>query len=102
MTSAEPNPEASRPRNRAQDVPRRRRWRSLEQKPRFLREARWAGQGATHASHGYPWMDTPGLRGAGTAQRNARIQRFNYRIKLIPRGPGGGGRRGRGSGAVIA
>src|SRR5215469_2694737 len=26
------------------DVPRRRRWRSLGQKPRFLPEARWAGQ----------------------------------------------------------
>ena len=29
---------------RDKDVPRRRRWRSLEQKPRFLLEARWAGQ----------------------------------------------------------
>src|SRR5579884_4002498 len=28
------------------DVPRRRRWRSLEQKPRFLLQARWAGQDA--------------------------------------------------------
>jgi hypothetical protein len=28
-------------------------------------------QGATHASHGWPGMDTPGLREAGTAQRNA-------------------------------
>src|SRR5260221_3522094 len=27
--------------------------------------------GATHASHGWPWMATQGLRGAGTAQRNA-------------------------------
>jgi cytochrome c peroxidase len=27
-------------------------------------------QGATHASHGWPWMDTLGLREAGTAQRN--------------------------------
>ena len=42
----------------------------------FLPEARWAGQGATHASHGWPWMDTPGLRGAETGQRNVRIQRL--------------------------
>jgi cytochrome c peroxidase len=28
-------------------------------------------QGATPASHGWPWMDTLGLREAGTAQRNA-------------------------------
>lgn len=28
------------------DVPRRRRWRSFAQKPRFLLEARWAGQEA--------------------------------------------------------
>jgi adenylate cyclase len=28
-------------------------------------------QGAPHAAHGWPWMDTPGLREAGTAQRNA-------------------------------
>jgi hypothetical protein len=28
-------------------------------------------EGATHASHGWPWMATQGLRGAGTAQRNA-------------------------------
>jgi len=42
----------------------------------FCPRRRWAGQGATHASHGWPWMDTPGLRAAGTAQRNARIQRF--------------------------
>src|SRR6266403_1647465 len=28
-------------------------------------------EGATHASHGRPWMVAPGLRGAGTAQRNA-------------------------------
>src|SRR6266404_6030147 len=27
--------------------------------------------GATHASHGWPWKATQGLRGAGTAQRNA-------------------------------
>src|SRR5258708_26929315 len=27
-------------------------------------------EGATHASHGRPWMVAPGLRGAGTAQRN--------------------------------
>src|SRR6266404_2349452 len=26
--------------------------------------------GATHALRGWPWMDTQGLRGAGTAQRN--------------------------------
>jgi hypothetical protein len=26
--------------------------------------------GATHASRGWPWMATPGLRAAGTAQRN--------------------------------
>ena len=25
---------------------------------------------ATHASRGWPWMATPGLRGAGTAQPN--------------------------------
>src|SRR6185437_8960229 len=30
--------------SRHMDVPRRRRWRSLGQKPRFLPEARWAGQ----------------------------------------------------------
>src|SRR5712671_1817277 len=29
--------------------------------------------GATHASHGWPWMATQGLRGAGTAQRNAAV-----------------------------
>jgi adenylate cyclase len=28
-------------------------------------------QSAPHAAHGWPWMDTPGLREAGTAQRNA-------------------------------
>jgi hypothetical protein len=27
--------------------------------------------GATHASRGWPWMVTQGLRAAGTAQRNA-------------------------------
>ena len=27
-------------------------------------------QGATHASREWPWMATPGLRAAGTAQRN--------------------------------
>jgi hypothetical protein len=27
-------------------------------------------QGATHASRGWPWMATLGLRAAGTAQRN--------------------------------
>ena len=32
-------------RTQAQDVPRRRRWRSLGQKLRFLHEARWAGHG---------------------------------------------------------
>ena len=31
---------------RDRDVPRRRRWRSREQKPRFLIAARWAGQDA--------------------------------------------------------
>src|SRR6185437_9197751 len=36
---------------------------------------RWVGRGATHASHGWPGTDTPGLRGAGIAQRNARIRR---------------------------
>src|SRR6266478_3853865 len=30
-----------------------------------------ANAGATHASHGWPWKATQGLRGAGTAQRNA-------------------------------
>src|SRR2546430_218747 len=29
-----------------------------------------ASSGATHASRGWPWMVTLGLRGAGTAQRN--------------------------------
>jgi len=29
-----------------------------------------ASKGATHASHGWPWMATQGLRVAGTAQRN--------------------------------
>jgi alpha-N-arabinofuranosidase len=29
-------------------------------------------EGAPHAAHGWPWMDTLGLRGAGTAQRNAQ------------------------------
>ena len=29
-----------------------------------------AAGGATHASHGRPWMDAPGFRGAWTAQRN--------------------------------
>src|ERR1700722_3571751 len=33
--------------------------------------------GATHASHGWPWMATQGLRVAGIAQRNApRPRRF--------------------------
>ena len=32
-------------------------------------------RGATHASHGWPWMDTPGLREAGIAQRNAPDRR---------------------------
>src|SRR4030088_2973050 len=36
-----------------------------------LRGAGTAQRNATHASYGWPWMDTPGLRGAGTAQRNA-------------------------------
>ena len=30
-----------------------------------------AREGGMHASHGCPWMDTPGLREAWTAQRNA-------------------------------
>jgi hypothetical protein len=29
------------------------------------------GLGASHATHGWPRTDTPGLREAGTAQRNA-------------------------------
>ncbi len=32
--------------SRHMDVPRRRRWRSIRQKPRFLPDARWAGQDA--------------------------------------------------------
>jgi len=41
-----PNHEAARPRHRHKDVPRRHRWRSRGQKPRFLTAARWAGQDA--------------------------------------------------------
>jgi hypothetical protein len=67
-------------------VPRRRRWRSLGKKPRFLPEAHWDGQGATHASHGWPWRDAPGLRGAGTAQRNARIQCFMLENPVLREG----------------
>ena len=37
-----------------------------------LREAGTAQRNAPHAAHGWPWMDTLGLRGAGTAQRNAQ------------------------------
>jgi hypothetical protein len=29
-----------------------------------------ASRGATHASRGWPWMATPGLREAGIAKRN--------------------------------
>ena len=32
-------------------------------------------RGATHASHGWPWLATPGLRTAGTAQRNVPRRR---------------------------
>src|SRR6185437_12056706 len=42
----------------------------------FARDGAGPDRGATHASHGWPWMDTPGLRGAWIAQRNDRIQRF--------------------------
>ena len=32
---------------------------------------------ATHASHGWPWKATQGLRGAGTAQRKAHIEQIS-------------------------
>ncbi len=34
-------------------------------------------RGATHASHGWPLKATQGLRGAGTAQRNAHIEQIS-------------------------
>src|SRR6266404_9314943 len=40
--------------------------------------------GATHASHGWPWKATQGLRGAGTAQRNAAVG-----ASLVRQAPGG-------------
>ncbi len=41
-----------------------------------------ASMGATHASRGWPWMDTLGLRGAGTAQRNGftAFRKIHYPI----------------------
>jgi hypothetical protein len=48
---------------RHRDVPRRRRWRRLEQKPRLLLEARWAGQ------------DARIQRSLTNARQDARIQR---------------------------
>src|SRR6266853_634124 len=41
-------------------------------------------EGATHASHGRPWMVAQGLRGAGTAQRNAAVG-----ASLVRQAPGG-------------
>ena len=42
-----------------------------------------ASMGATHASRGRPWMAAPGLREAGTAQRNG----FTAVRKAPPQGP---------------
>src|SRR5580704_17939020 len=53
----------------AYSVERRRCWR-LEPVPGACLTNGRRHEGATHASREWPWIATPGLRGAGTAQRN--------------------------------
>ncbi len=44
--------------------------------------------GETHASREWPWMATPGLRGAGTAQRNVSAASMDG--GKFPSNPGAG------------
>src|ERR1700722_20308925 len=49
------------------------RWDTIEFKLDYVgRRPSLSTTCATHASHGWPWMATPGLRAAGTAKRNVR------------------------------